>query len=167
MAKVLAEGTGAARAEVWLVVHGRLELAASRPGRSDGNPHTRRWFSARRHRRPDTVSAPKVGLDKPGAAPVVVIEGPRHSLAVRERGELLGALTVVVQDGQQLTPVEERLFAGLAAQSGLMLRVAGLRAELEQQLVALERRTRGAAQGAAGSGHPAGRRATTAGAQHP
>ena len=29
--------------------------------------------------------------------------------------ELLGALTVVVRDGQQLTPVEERLFAGLAA----------------------------------------------------
>ena len=52
-----------------------------------------------------------------------------------------GALTVVVHEGQELTPVEERLFAGLAAQSGLMLRVAGLRAELEQQLAGLERRT--------------------------
>ena len=66
--------------------------------------------------------------------PTIVVDGARHSLAVRERGELLGALTVVLRDGQQLAPVEERLFAGLAAQSGLMLRVAGLRTELEQQL---------------------------------
>ena len=92
------------------------------------------------------MEAPGLGLDKPEVAPVVVVEGRRHSLAVRERGELLGALTVVVRDGQQLTPVEERLFAGLAAQSGLMLRVAGLRAELEQQLAAAGATHRGIAQ---------------------
>ena len=124
MARVLAEGTGTARAEVWLVVRGRLELAAGWPGEASG-----------------TVAAPRLGLDKPGTAPVVAVEGQRQSLAVRERGELLGALTVVVREGQQLTPVEVRLFAGLAAQSGLMLRVAGLRAELEQQLAALQRHT--------------------------
>ena len=33
MARVLAEGTGTASAEVWLVVHGQLELAASWPRR--------------------------------------------------------------------------------------------------------------------------------------
>ena len=37
-----------------------------------------------------------------GPAPVIVVEGLRHSLAVRERGELLGALTVVVRDGQRV-----------------------------------------------------------------
>ncbi len=110
MAAVLAEGTGAERAEVWLTVHGRLELAAVWPPR-------------------------------PAAAPLIVDEGRRRSLAVRERGELLGRLTVVLREGQQLTPVEERLFAGLAAQSGLTLRVAGLRTELEQQLANLERRS--------------------------
>jgi len=125
MAIVLAEGTGTASAEVWLMVHGRLELAARWPGEPTHPP----------------VTAPRLELDKPGAAPVAVIEGLRHSLAVRERGELLGAFTVVVHDGQQLTPVEERLFAGLAAQSGLMLRLAGLRAELQQQLAALQQRT--------------------------
>lgn len=125
MARVLAEGTGTARAEVWLVVHGRLELAACWPAATP-------------------ASAPAVGGFgdlPPGPDVTVIVEGLRHSLAVRERGELLGALTVVAFDGQQLTPVENRLFAGLAAQSGLMLRVAGLRAELEQQLDDLQRRT--------------------------
>jgi len=47
---------------------------------------------------------------------------------------------VVLRDGQQLTPVEERLFAGLAAQSALALRTAGLREELERRLAELEQR---------------------------
>ena len=143
MAKVLAEGTGTVRAEVWLVVHGRLELAASWPapqltapvGPADPSANPTMEIAA------GAATAPRLGIERSGEAPVVVIEGVRHSLAVRERGELLGALTVVVRDGQRLTAVEERLFAGLAAQSGLMLRVAGLRAELEQQLAQLERRT--------------------------
>ena len=137
---VLAEGTGTASAEVWLMVHGRLELAARWPGEPTHPPVIRAVSGATTATRAP-VTAPRLELDKPGAAPVAVIEGLRHSLAVRERGELLGAFTVVVHDGQQLTPVEERLFAGLAAQSGLMLRLAGLRAELEQQLAALQRRT--------------------------
>lgn len=154
MAKVLAEGTGTARAEVWLTVHGRLELAASWPPDPTGASHPTGPNNSQDSADPadpratatmavsaHAATAPTLGLDKPGAVPVVVIEGQRHSLAVRERGELLGALTVVVSGGQHLTPVEERLFAGLAAQSGLMLRVAGLRAELEQQLAKLECRT--------------------------
>ncbi|MGS0687867.1 ATP-binding protein [Nakamurella sp. GG22] len=106
MAAVLARGTGASRAEVWLSVNGALELAACWP--------------------PGTASP---------------ADGRRHSLPVRERGELLGTLTVTVDDDHELSPVEERLFAGLAAQSGLVLRVAGLRAELEQELRELDRRT--------------------------
>jgi signal transduction histidine kinase len=146
MAKVLTEGTGATRAEVWLVVHGRLELAASWPAaqtaatipgddtRPSDPPQMATTGCA-------ATAPPALRLDHPDSAPVIVVEGLRHSIAVRERGELLGALTVVARAGQRLSPVEERLFAGLAAQSGLMLRVAGLRAELEQQLAALERRT--------------------------
>ena len=154
MARILAEGTGTARAEVWLVVHGRLELAASWPPDPMGASHptdpnnpkdstdsTDPRATATMAVSASAARAPTLGLDKPEAVPVIVVEGLRKSLAVRERGELLGALTVVVRDGQQLTPVEERLFAGLAAQSGLMLRVAGLRAELEQQLAKLKRRT--------------------------
>jgi signal transduction histidine kinase len=158
MAKVLAEGTGTARAEVWLVVHGHLELAASWPaqqsvppsgpvGAADPSANPSSPTNSANPANPTmeisacAATAPRLGIERPGETPVVVVEGLRHSLAVRERGELLGALTVVVRDGQTLSTVEERLFAGLAAQSGLMLRVAGLRAELEQQLAQLERRT--------------------------
>jgi signal transduction histidine kinase len=148
MAKVLTEGTRATRAEVWLAVHGRLELAASWPpdptaamipaGFDDDLATGRNTMATADCA---ATAPPVLGLERPDSAPMIVVEGLRHSLAVRERGELLGALTVVARAGQQLTPVEERLFAGLAAQSGLMLRVAGLRAELEQQLAALDKRT--------------------------
>ena len=164
--KVLAEGTGTDRAEVWLTVHGRLELAANWPSGPDPTSPATRRTPCRPCRMPDRDAAGRSAWTARRLHPSS-IEGQRHSLAVRERGELLGALTVVVRDGQELTPVEERLFAGLAAQSGLMLRVAGLRAELEQQLARLERRTVELRSGPTGSGHPAGRRATTAGAQHP
>ena len=126
VARVLAEGTGTDRAEVWLSIHGRLELAASWPTDSFG---------------PATTSAPVLTIERPGSAPTIVAQGGRRSLAVRERGELLGALTVHVRGEQQLTPVEERLFAGLAAQSGLMFRVTSLRTELQRELGDLGRRT--------------------------
>ncbi|HEY4991654.1 MAG TPA: ATP-binding protein [Nakamurella sp.] len=134
MATVLAEGTGAARAEVWLTVHGRMELAASWPEQLPPNAIDIAQCRA-------AVVPPALGADAADAPPTVVVVGSQHSLAVVERGELLGALMVEVREGRHLTPVEQRLFAGLAAQSGLMLRVAGLRAELEQQLRTLQRRT--------------------------
>ena len=138
MAKVLVEGTDTARAEVWLTVHGRLELAAywppevgTAPAESpaphvDGDSLNSSDSRRRASRAVQWIRAPR---------------GPRRqTLPVRERGELLGALSVVLRDGQQLTPVEERLFAGLAAQSALALRTAGLREELEQRLAELEQR---------------------------
>ena len=143
MAAVLAEGTAAQQAEVWLTVHGRLELAAVWPPRSAPYPADSEPPSGAESMSITAcaATAPGLGLDRPGAAPRIVHEGRRRSLAVRERGELLGALTVVLREGQELTRVEERLFAGLAAQSGLTLRVAGLRTELEQQLDGLQRRS--------------------------
>jgi signal transduction histidine kinase len=141
MAKVLAEGTGSARAEVWLVVHGQLELAARWPDPAPSSSDRPQMEIAQCAATAGAAPAPNVGMPTSGDAPAIVVQGLRHSIAVRERGELLGALTVIVRDGQHLTPVEERLFAGLAAQSGLMLRVAGLRTELEQQLLDLQRRT--------------------------
>lgn len=144
MARVLAEGTGAERAEVWLVVRGRLELAACwpLPVPDPTSPGPAEPGDTADHPVPGSAAAiPLPVLPADGAGPTITVDGPRHSLAVRERGELLGALTVVTGENQRLTPVEERLFAGLAAQSGLMLRVAGLRTDLEQQLIELDRRT--------------------------
>ena len=59
-------------------------------------------------------------------------EGLR-ALPVRHGGQLLGVLRLQERPGLALTAVEERLFAGLAAQAGLVLRLVGLRAELEDR----------------------------------
>jgi signal transduction histidine kinase len=59
---------------------------------------------------------------------------------VRHGGELLGLLVLQEKSHEQLTPVEERLFAGLADHAGLVLRNAALRVELERQAVELSDR---------------------------
>jgi signal transduction histidine kinase len=106
MAEVLADGTGAQAAQIWLMVNGRLRLAATWP--------------------PAAHSSPGAG-DLPR----------RRELPVRQAGELLGVLAVQERENTPLTPIEERLFAGLANQAGLVLRGARLRAELEHQLAEL------------------------------
>ena len=112
MAQVLADGTGARRAEVWLVVDDRPVLAACwPPGASAG-----------------TAPPRDAGPDADGL----------RTLPVRHAGELLGHL--VVQERAPLTTVEERLFGGLADQAGLVLRSARLRVTLEQRVAELSRR---------------------------
>jgi signal transduction histidine kinase len=56
---------------------------------------------------------------------------------VRHGGELLGVLVVQEREHTPLTSVEQRLFAGLASQAGLVLRSVRLRAELERRLAEL------------------------------
>jgi hypothetical protein len=111
MSMLLAQGTGAAWAQVWLTVSGRLTLAATWPANAD-----------------EDRAAPSVqpdGVD-------VTAEG-RRALTVRHGGQPLGVLRLQERPGLALTAVEERLFAGLAAQAGLVLRMVGLRAELEDR----------------------------------
>src|SRR6266704_916498 len=64
----------------------------------------------------------------PGATPT----GNRRTLVVRHGGETLGELAISI--GTPLSPVEEKLFAGLAAQAGLALRAVARRAELAERL---------------------------------
>jgi signal transduction histidine kinase len=118
MAMVLAEGTGAARAEVWLNVSGELTLAATWPPGAQPLPGS------------PSASA---GVSGPGADGQWV----QH---VRHQGELLGVLRLQERAGQPLTPVEAQLFAGLGGQAAIALRGARLRAELAGQLAALSRR---------------------------
>ena len=88
MAQLLAEGTGARWAQVWLVVDDVPELAASWP------------------------------LDMEQAGQAVSAADPHvRSLDVVLAGEQLGMLRLQEHDDQPLSPVEERLFAGLAAQA--------------------------------------------------
>lgn len=117
MAMLLAQGTGAQWAQVWLTVSGRLTLAATWPLNAEHGP--------------TMPSLDPDGVDNTGKG--------RRALAVRHGGQLLGVLRLQERPGLALTAVEERLFAGLAAQAGLVLRQVGLRAELEdrhQELVA-------------------------------
>jgi signal transduction histidine kinase len=108
MAKILTEGTGALWAQVWLVVDDDLVLAAAWPPEGEAGsdaPDARRQTSA------------------------VTPDGQR-TLPVRHGGQTLGLLRLQERPGLALTTVEERLFAGLAAQAGAVLRLAGLQAQL-------------------------------------
>jgi signal transduction histidine kinase len=114
MAKVLADGTGAKWAQVWLVVQDRLTLAAT-------------WPPAGAQGIEDLGTA---GADARG----------RRTHEVRQAGERLGVLRLQELEDHPLTTVEERLFAGLAAQAGLVLHGARLRAELAVRLTELSGR---------------------------
>ena len=111
MSMLLAQGTGAQWAQVWLTVSDRLTLAATWPADAD-----------------DGRTPPSL---QPGGVDATA-EG-RRALTVRHGGQLLGVLRLQERPGLALTAVEERLFAGLAAQAGLVLRLVGLRAELEDR----------------------------------
>jgi signal transduction histidine kinase len=111
MAMLLAQGTGAQWAQVWLMVSDRPTLAATWP------PDAR-----------DDRAAPLLRPDAEDDAP----EGLR-TRAVRHGHRTLGVLRLQERPGLVLTSVEERLFTGLAAQAGLALRMAGLLADLERR----------------------------------
>jgi signal transduction histidine kinase len=110
MARILAEGTGAARADVWL--------------RSGDIFH-------------DGAVWPPGGLPQPPAratqAGVPAYPADRI-LPVRHQGEVLGALSVSKRPGEALTPTEDRLLTDLAARVGLVLKNAGLREQLLARL---------------------------------
>jgi signal transduction histidine kinase len=108
---VLAEGTGAARAGVWLRAGDILRRAASWPV--------------------DSVSAQPARVVDDSIPDLPEAD---RAVEVRHQGELLGALTVSKRQGESLTPVEEKLLDDLAAQAGLVLKNVGLTDELLQRL---------------------------------
>jgi len=115
MAQVLAEGTGAARAVVWL--KDGTELAAGACWPADGAPPGRAGFAG-------------------GAAPIIT--GTDRVALVYHQGETLGALSVTKRPGENLTPVEDKLMSDLAAQAGLLLHNIGLTAQLRVRLAELQ-----------------------------
>ena len=114
MAQVLAEGTGAARAVVWL--KDGAELAAGACWPADEAPPARIGFA-------DGEASALAG-----AARVALVD---------YQGETLGALSVAKRPGETLTPVEGKLMSDLAAQAGLVLHNIGLTEELRARLVEL------------------------------
>jgi len=111
MAHVLADGTGAVRAEVWLRAGKALRLAAS-------------W--------PESTLATEPALIAGDSLPGM--PDADRAVEVRHQGELLGALSVTKRAGESLTPVEEKLLDDLASQAGLVLKNVGLTSELLARL---------------------------------
>ena len=101
-ARMLAEGTGAVRADVWLRVGNELRVEGS-------------W--------PSTPDIERIPLAD-GA--VIEVLGASRVVEVRHQGELLGALSVTKTPGDPVTPTEERLLDDVASQAGLVLRNVGL-----------------------------------------
>jgi signal transduction histidine kinase len=110
MARILAEGTGARSAVVWLKVGTKFEAEAAWP--VDDSPV-------------DEVSI--AGDEFPDL-------GATLALPVLHRDELLGALSLVKPPGERLTPAEEHLARDLASGAGLVLRNVRLTEELLARL---------------------------------
>lgn len=107
MARLVGEGTGAAHARIWLRVGSTLRSAAAWPsGEAPGEP------------------VPLKGERLPP------LRDEDAAFPVQDRGELLGALTVVLRPGETLTATQEKLLSDLAGQAGLILRNVRLIEEL-------------------------------------
>jgi signal transduction histidine kinase len=111
MAVLVAQGTGARTARVWLRIGDALRVAAAHP------------------------------LDLEEMPPITLVEEempdvPRADVAfpVRHQGEILGAITVEMPPSEPPTPEQERLVRDVASQAGLALRNVRLAEELRINL---------------------------------
>jgi len=104
MAHILADGTAAKEATVWLHVDGSFRPAST-------------WPEAN-----ETID------------PIPDDPMPEGLVPVRQRDELLGALSVRKLAGEDLSPTESALVADLAAQAGLVLRNVALTEQLRLRL---------------------------------
>jgi signal transduction histidine kinase len=111
MAAILGEGTGARQALVWLRIGRELRPAAS-------------WGEDRG----GLVPLPASNGELPAFA------GMSKVVAVRDGGDLLGALTVTKPLNEPLSAAEGKLVDHLAAQAGLVLRNVRLTEELRANL---------------------------------
>jgi signal transduction histidine kinase len=104
IARMLIEGTGAIRSDVWLLVGSELRAAGS-------------WPPTQVEPVPLIANA---SIDVPGAVAV----------PVRYQGEVLGALSLQKPPGDPITSAERKLLDHVASQAGLVLRNARLIEEL-------------------------------------
>ena len=111
MARALAEGTGASRADVWVRIGEQLRAEAWWP-QDAGQPEP---LDASTH---EEGSATQTEMFEP----------------VRHQGEFLGALSVTKKPGDPVNPNEERLIRDLAAQAGLVMRNVALTEQLMRNI---------------------------------
>ena len=108
MAEIVRASTGADVAQVWLHLRGELRPVASSPS--------------------DTPTGAAIAAGPDDLPP---LDG-RRAFPVRDRGELLGALTVSMPAAEPLSKDGERLVTDLASQAGLVLRNVRLIEELQE-----------------------------------
>jgi signal transduction histidine kinase len=111
MAQIVAAGTGAERVVVWLRVDDELRPEAASDGISATPPPG------------DALPAHALPVDGEVMPPV---PGVDLSVPVVYRGELLGAISVLMPRDEPLRPAGEQLVADVASQAGLVLSNAGL-----------------------------------------
>jgi signal transduction histidine kinase len=108
MAQILAAGTGATTARVWLAVGGELRVGATWP-----------------------VETAETSPMRVRGDALPAFEG-EHAVEVRHQGELLGAVSVVMPPSEPMDPGKDKLVRDLAAQAGLVLRNVRLIEELRE-----------------------------------
>lgn len=116
-ARILAEATGAVRADVWLRVGAELHVAGSWP------------------------SPPPAGLLPFADAEAPDVPRATRVAAVRHQGDVLGAISMEKSAGEPITPADDKLLADVAGQAGLVLRNVGLVEDLRasrQRIVAAQ-----------------------------
>lgn len=109
LARILADGTGAASASVWLFVDDRLVPAGTWPS--------------------DAESADVAGIEELLARP-----GVDHAAEVRDSDDTLGALAIGKPPGEFLTPMDVRLVDDIGNSAALLVRNARLAAELAERV---------------------------------
>ena len=122
MARVVAEGTGARRATVWLTTGGRLLPVASFPVE---DPTTE----------PTALASPSPEAVRAGRLPN--LPGTDRAVPVLRSGELLGIIAVTKRAGEAVTPTEDELLADVASHAGLVLHNVQLAADLSVRLADL------------------------------
>lgn len=117
MASILGEATRAKEVRVWLRVERAYRVAASWPRGADAAA----WVEARGDHLP-------------------VFPGDDHRTEVRDRGDLLGAITATFHANDPIDEGRERLIRDMAAQAGLVLRnvrlIENLRASRQRMVAA-------------------------------
>ena len=111
MARALAGGTRAVRADVWVRIGSELVPEATWPHDAEPRPP----IAARED---DVGEVSASGMREP----------------IRHQGELLGALSIVKRPGESITPTEEKLVRDLAAQAGLVMRNVALTEQLMEHI---------------------------------
>ena len=120
LAQVVADGTGAVRATVWLATGGQLVPVAAFPGQ-DGAAAA--------------VACPSPDEVRAGHLPQ--LPGSGRVVPVLRSGELLGVVAVTKAPGEAVRPTEDELLADVASQAGLVLHNVQLAADLSARLADL------------------------------